>query len=351
MQRHVIFDESAEVCEILVGRGLDSQLTSRVSGSHARAAVLCQPNTVQIADRYAQNLRAAGVAATGYTLPDGEAAKQLGVVEDVYRMLNRSGFTRGDVVIAVGGGALTDVAGFIAGTYLRGVRAMYVATTLLGAVDAAIGGKTAVNVDGKNLAGVFVHPAVVVIDVDTLDALPVEQKTGGAAEAIKTGFIADMEIVLAYESNPTGVDLDLVVNRSVAVKVAVVNEDFTEQGRRAILNYGHTVGHAIEVASGLSHGEAVSIGMIAAGAASEAALGFGGNDRQRDVLGGVGLPTRAPDGITPQQIRSLVALDKKRDAAGLRFVLLRAFEDPVVVSADDATVQAAFDGIGLAAHP
>lgn len=347
MHRHVIRHDGVEVSEILVGRDLGSELTSRVASSHMNAAVLCQPSTVDLADRYALSLRATGVSVTGCTLPDGEEAKSLSVVEDVYRVLNRAGFTRGDVVVVVGGGALTDVAGFIAGTYLRGVRAMYVPTTVLGAVDAAIGGKTAVNVDGKNLAGVFVHPRTVIVDIDTLDALPGHEKVHGAAEAIKTGFIADMSIVEAYESQPADVDLELVVNRSVAVKVSVVNDDFTEQGARAILNYGHTVGHAIETASGMSHGEAVSIGMVAAGAAAEAALGFQGSERQRSILSEVGLPVGAPVGLKSDQIRSLIALDKKRDATGLRFVLLRAFEDPVVVTADDATVRVAFEGIGL----
>jgi 3-dehydroquinate synthase len=347
MQRHVILDKGVEVSEILVGRDLAQELADRVSSLHARTAILCQPNTKKIADRYASQLEAAGAAVIGCTLPDGEAAKQLSVVEDVYRRLNGSGFTRSDLIVGVGGGALTDVAGFIAGTYLRGVEVLYVPTTVLGAVDAAIGGKTAVNVDGKNLAGVFSHPRSVLIDIDTLDGLPPVQKAQGAAEAIKTGFIADMEIVEAYESSPKDVDLDLVVNRSVAVKVAVVNEDFTEQGRRAILNYGHTVGHAIEAASSMGHGEAVAIGMIAAGAASEAALGFDGNDRQRSILTDVGLPTDAPRNLRAEQVRALIALDKKRDASGLRLVLLRAFEDPVVVTADDATVRAAFEGIGL----
>ena len=214
---------------------------------------------------------------------------------------------------------------------------------------AAIGGKTAVNVDGKNLAGVFAHPRSVVIDADTIDDLPSIQKVHGAAEAIKTGFLGDMRIVEAYESSPGDVDLELIVNLSASVKVAVVNEDFTEQGARAILNYGHTIGHAVETVSGMSHGEAVAIGMIAAGAASEAALGFNGNDRQRTILAEVGLPTRAPEDLKADQVRAVVALDKKRDATGLRFVLLKRFEDPVVVTADDATVRAAFEGIGLLA--
>ena len=348
MQRHVIFDERVEVSEVVVGRGLVPVLSERLA-MHRRIAFLCQPATAGLVDRYAAHLESTGASVATYSLPDGEAAKSLSTVEGVYRVLNQSEFTRDDVVVGVGGGALTDTAGFIAATYLRGIRAVYVPTTVLGAVDAAIGGKTAVNVDGKNLAGVFSHPRSVLIDVDTLDELPDEIKRQGAAEAIKTGFIADMDIVTAYERSPKDVDLEFIVNRSVAVKVAVVNEDFTEQGRRAILNYGHTVGHAIEVASGVSHGEAVSIGMVAAGAASEHVFGFSGADHQRNILTDIGLPTQAPHGTKVDQIRALIALDKKRDETGLRFVLLRSFEDPVVVTADDATVRAAFDGIGLGA--
>ena len=189
---------------------------------------------------------------------------------------------------------------------------------------------------------------LVYIDIDTIDRLPDRQKMVGSAEAIKTGFIADMAIVERYEASGLDVDYEEVVNRSVAVKVAVVNDDFTEQGGRAILNYGHTVGHAIETVGGLSHGEAVAIGMVAAGAASEHDLSFGGNARQRDVLAGVGLPVAVPDGMRAEPVRAQMALDKKRDASGIRMILLEAFEQPVVVTASDATVASAFEGIGLA---
>ncbi len=346
MRSHVITEGSQAVSEIVVGRSLGSAVSEAAQG-RSRAAVLCQPSTVRLAEEYATNLRSVGVDVTGYTLPDGDDAKQLSVVETVYRVLNDRSFTRDDVIIGVGGGALTDVTGFIAATYMRGIPVMYVATTLLGAVDASIGGKTAVNVDGKNLAGVFSHPEKVFIDIDTLDALPNDLKVEGSAEAIKTGFIADMRIANDYDGGISNVDLESVVNRSVAVKVAVVNEDPTEHGRRAILNYGHTIGHAIEVATPCSHGHAVAIGMVAAGAASVSLLGFSGADHQRDLLSGVGLPVAAGANVKPQQLRSLMALDKKRDSSGLRMVLLEQFESPVVVPVDDATVHAAFNGIGL----
>jgi 3-dehydroquinate synthase/shikimate kinase/3-dehydroquinate synthase len=337
------------VSEVVVGRDLTETVCTSVAAA-AQVAILCQPSTAPLADRYATALGAVGVEAFGLTLPDGEDAKRLQVVEDIYRALNSAALTRGDVVLAVGGGALTDVAGFAAATYLRGVDAVYVPTTLLGAVDAAIGGKTAVNVDGKNLAGAFAHPTRVIVDVDTLDRLAPRLKTLGAAEALKTGFIADMEIVRAYEQHGHDVDLEDIVNRSVAVKTSVVSEDFTELGVRAHLNYGHTVGHAIETVTGCHHGEAVSVGMVAAGAASAHELGFDGSQRQKDVLATVGLPTSLPvRGVSPhrEQLMSLMALDKKRDREGVRLVLLERFGSPVVVPATDATVHAAFAAIGV----
>lgn len=348
MRRHSITEGSQTVSEIVVGRSLASAIADAASDGRTKAAVLCQPTTARLAEGLATDLRSVGMEVSGCTLPDGEESKQLSVVETVYRMLNESNFTRSDVVIAVGGGALTDVAGFIAATYLRGVPVIYVPTTLLGAVDAAIGGKTGINVDGKNLAGAFSHPEKVFVDIDILDALPASLKVEGAAEAIKTGFVADMAIAEAYESGIVGVDLEFVVNRSAAAKVAVVNEDFTEQGRRAILNYGHTVGHAVEIATSCSHGHAVAIGMVAAGAASAWLLGFEGAERQRELLAGIGLPVATDATTKLEQLRSLMALDKKRDAGGMRMVLLKAFESPVVVSVDDATVRAAFEAIGLA---
>ena len=347
MRRHVIWRADEPVSTIVVGRGMTAVLTDfAMSRPRQRLAILCQPATEDLSRSYGTALAGAGMTVTSYTVPDGEAAKHLGVVEDIYRFLNESGFTRNDLVIGVGGGSLTDVAGFVGGTYLRGIPVMYVATTLVAAVDAAIGGKTGVNVDGKNLAGVFAHPEAVLIDIDTLDELPEGLKREGAAEALKTGFIEDMAIVEAYEQNGLDVELEAIVNRSVAAKVAVVSEDFRERGRRAILNYGHTIGHAIETTTGRSHAESVSIGTVAAGAASRVKLGFQGEHRQRSVLKAVGLPVDAPD-ANVDAVRAMMGRDKKRDAEGLRMVLLREFESPELVHADDATVQAAFDAIGL----
>jgi len=347
MRRHVIWKGDEPASTIFVGRGVSSVL-AELAGSRPRrrVAVLCQPSTVTLAQRHANDLHAAGFEVAGYTLPDGEEAKQLSVVEDVYRFLNASHFARDDLVVGVGGGALTDVTGFIAGTYMRGVPAIYVATTLLAAVDASIGGKTAVNVDGKNLAGVFAHPEAVIVDIDVIDALPRSQKVIGAAEAIKTGFVADTEIITAFEDAGIDTDLENIVNRSVAVKAAVVKEDFTERDARTILNYGHTIGHAIESTTGRPHGEAVAVGMVAAGHAAAHLLGFEGAARQEAVLDRIGLPLRVPE-AKREAVRAMMALDKKRDDAGLRMVLLEDFGAPTVIHPDDATVQAAFAGIDL----
>ena len=347
MRRHVIRAGDSTVSTVIVGRSLGDTLVATILGRPRRkVALLCQPTTVRIAGEVSSALTSAGVETVTRTLPDGESAKDLSVVEDVYRVLNGHRFSRDDAVVGIGGGALTDVAGFIAATYLRGISAFYLPTTLLGAVDAAIGGKTAVNIDGKNLAGVFAHPEAVLIDMDVIDALPIEHKVVGAAEAIKTGFIADLSIVDAFEDDGIEADLETIVNRSVAVKVQVVNADFTEQGVRAILNYGHTIGHGIEATTGMSHGEAVAVGMVAAGYASRHALGFTGARRQEEILAKIGLPIRAP-GAKLADVRSMMALDKKRDSSGLRMVLLEEFESAVVIRPDDATVQAAFSGIEL----
>ncbi|MEZ5176029.1 MAG: 3-dehydroquinate synthase family protein [Acidimicrobiia bacterium] len=353
MRRYVIQNAPAGSSAIVVGRDLIPSVAAAVAeGGSERAAILCQPATESLADRVATALLSRGVDSHGFTLPDGEAAKRVDVVEDMYRKLNAASLTRDDVIVAVGGGALTDAAGFIAGTFLRGVPAIYLPTTMLGAVDAAIGGKTGINVDGKNLAGLFVHPRHVFVDIDTLDGLPRTLRMEGAAEAVKAGFIDDMAIVEAYErSGIDGVDLEDVVNRAIGVKVDVVNEDFTEKGRRAILNYGHTVGHAVETAAGIPHGHAVSIGIAAAGAASAFVTGFAGEQRQRDLLMSLGLPVVAPAGTERGRVRALMARDKKRDATGLRMVLLEDFGSPVVVAVDDATVHAALGAVGLASGP
>lgn len=317
-----------------------SVLRSATTEPH-RIAVFGQPGSALVAGRVADALDA-----PLRLLPDREAAKRLTVVEECYEWLNSLGFTRSDVVIGVGGGALTDAVGFVAATYLRGLPVAFVPTTLLGAVDAAIGGKSAINVGGKNLAGAFRHPQQVLIDIDILAALPEALLLEGAAEAIKAGFIGDAALVELYERDGMAAPLDEVVTRAVQVKAGIVSADFEESGPRAFLNYGHTLGHAIETAAGISHGEAVAIGMVAAAAVSARRLGFTASERQRHLLDRVGLPTEAP-AVDREEIRRLVSLDKKRDASGVRMTLLRSIADPLVIGVDETDLGLAMETVGI----
>lgn len=349
MRRHLISEAGRTVSEIVIDRGVadDPHAVLQPRADRANAVVLCQPATRGVAERLAAAFVRTGIAATVIELPDGEAVKALDALEPIYRRLNDLSLTRRDTIVGVGGGALTDVAGFVAATYLRGVEAVYVATTLLGAVDAAIGGKTAVNVGGKNLVGVFAHPTRVVIDLDLLDQLPPDLIRQGSAEALKAGLIGDPELVSLYVRDGIDAPLDEVVDRAVGVKTTVVSDDFRERGDRAFLNYGHTVGHAIEVASGISHGDAVAIGMVAAGTVSRLTVGFTGAGEQRDLIGRLGLPTVAPP-VDGARVLELVNLDKKRDAAGTRMVVLQEIGRPAVLHVDDATVRAALASVDVA---
>jgi 3-dehydroquinate synthase len=347
VERSFVTQGGEPVSEIVIGRSVLRELEGFLprSPSRRRVAILTQPPVAELADMVVQSLRHSYQTSV-HVCPDREAAKTLTEAERVYLWFNELGLTRHDTVVAVGGGALTDLAGFVAATYLRGVEAIMVPTTLLGAVDASVGGKTAINVGGKNLAGVFRHPARVIIDLEVLEALPEPLLREGAAEALKTGLIADPVLVEAYENEGMATPLEFVVGRSVAVKARVVSDDFTEAGGRAHLNYGHTVGHAVETLSGWSHGESVAVGMVAAGAVSEQVAGFGEADRQRAVIAGLGLPTTAPP-LDVADVVEVMDLDKKRDETGLRMVLLTDIGHPIVRSVDGATVRAALAAVGI----
>jgi 3-dehydroquinate synthase len=343
IDKHVVPADGRE-SEILVGRGI-AKMSNLLPITPGKVAFMTQPAVASIAGMLAEQTPAETYVRE---LPDGEAAKRLSVVEEVYEWLNDVGFTRGDVIVGVGGGALTDVAGFVAATYLRGVEVVYLPTTLLGAADASIGGKTGVNVGGKNLAGVFRHPQRVIVDFDILDGNPTHLRVEGSAEVLKAGLIADPTIVTAYEKSGAGVALEEVLPAAIAVKVDAVTDDFREQGRRAILNYGHTVGHAVEVAGGIPHGHAVAIGMVAAGRISEAMLGFEGATRQREVIQQIGLPVAAPP-VERSLVDTLMMRDKKRDDRGLRMVLLEEVGKPVVRHVPADLLQAGMDAIGVLA--
>jgi 3-dehydroquinate synthase len=329
--------------EVVVGRGVldHQQLLGDLRPGFV--GVITQPGAETVARQVAAAL---GVPSDVLVVPDGEAAKTLQVVERVVGWLLDAGMRRDGLILGVGGGAATDLAGFVAAVYLRGVGAVYVPTTLLGAVDAAVGGKTGVNVGGKNLVGVFRDPLRVVVDATVLEALSDDLKRQGFAEALKAGLVGDPDLVDLIEAHGTGADLEAVVGRSLAVKHGIVLRDPLEEGERAHLNYGHTVGHAVETVTGMPHGLAVAVGMVAAGRASTLEAGFADEERQSDIIARLGLPVEAA-GADPDQIRDQIGLDKKRGAEGMRMVLLRAIGAPEVVTVGAATVDAALVSIGI----
>ncbi len=345
-----------EQCEILISDGLPSPLLPPRSGNPAaRVVVLTQPGPVlEVALAVTRRIEEDNARASAPPLdihllevPDRDHAKTLAVVEGIYGELDRRRVDRHDTIVGVGGGATTDLAGFVASTWLRGVEAVYVPTTLLGAVDASIGGKTGVNREGKNQIGVFRHPARVVVSVDVLRNLPRSLLVEGMAETLKAGLIGDPGLVELLEQRQLDASLQEVVPRAVQVKADVVGADFYETGTRAILNYGHTIGHAVETAAGVPHGHAVAIGMVAAGAISAAKVGFSHQDRQRRVIASLGLPVTSPP-LEREIVLELLGRDKKRFGGPLpKMVLLADFGKPVVVDVTHADLEIGLAAIGL----
>lgn len=306
-------------------------------------AFLCQPGApAEIAGRLAADLELATVI---HELPDRDAAKELQVLGGVYDFFAEHNLGRHDTVVGVGGGAATDLAGFAAATWLRGVESVLVPTTLLAAVDAAIGGKTGINHRGKNLVGAFWQPSRVYVDLATLGDLDEFLLREGAAEVLKAGLLADPVILDEYQSKGLGADLAVVVPRAIRVKVDVVEADPRESDRRAILNFGHTIGHAVELLAPMAHGHAVSVGMVAAAVISNHRYGF---DHRwlTDMLFGLGLPVAAA-GVSARAAFELVARDKKRTSDGVRMVLLRGVGDPVVEVVDRDEIELGMRSVGL----
>ena len=327
--------------EVLVGHGLLGELPPLI-GERAQAVALVH------AAGLAGPARAAGHALTqaGYrvcvtAVPDGEAAKDAAVAIGLWSWLAEQKISRTDALVAVGGGAVTDLAGFVAASWLRGIRHVLVPTTLLGICDAAVGGKTAINIPaGKNLVGAFHPPAGVLADLDLLATLPAAEYRSGLAEVIKAGFIADPPILDLVEADPAaaaaagGPAERELIERAIRMKVVVVSADLREAGQREMLNYGHTLGHAIERAEGyrLRHGEAVSIGMVFAAtvAALAGRLGQDAADRHRAVLTSVGLPVSYQPGAW-RRLRETMAVDKKTRGDRLRLIVLDGLAKPAIL--------------------
>jgi 3-dehydroquinate synthase len=331
--------------EVLVGEGVPDDVLPPREGRQ-RVAILTQPGATRYALDISRVLREEGLGVEVIGLPDREEAKTLAVAGTVYETLAHFGLGRQDTVIGVGGGSVSDLAGFVAGTWLRGVEVVHVPTTLLAAVDASIGGKTGVNLAGKNLVGLYWHPSRVVVDVRILKSLPSSLLREGMVEALKSGLVGDPDLFAMIEKDGVGADLDDVVIRSATVKARVVGEDERELGIRAVLNLGHTIGHAIEFASPLSHGESVAIGLVAAARISEIRLGFEDASRISESIQRLDLPITVT-GLDRARVIDLLRHDKKRDAQGLRMVLLRAVGAPVVQHVNNDDIEVGLESVGL----
>ena len=319
--------------DVFVGPGARHEIARLVPERARRAAVVTQPNLDVDVDP--------GIEHRRFDIPEGEEAKSLATVEELCRAFARWGLTRGDVVVAVGGGMVTDLAGFAAAIYHRGVAVIHVSTTLLGQIDAAIGGKTGVNLpEGKNLVGAFWQPVGVVCDTELLDTLPARELRSGLGELAKYHFLGGGDL--------DALPLDERVARCVAIKAEVVGGDERESGRRAILNYGHTLGHAIEIATGfeLRHGEAVAIGLVYAAELAQR-LGRIDTDRvaeHRRVVAAYELPSSLPAGLDDDQLVDLLARDKKA-VESLTFALDGPDGVEVVTDVDPALVRRTLDAV------
>ncbi len=337
--------------DVVIGTGLLGDLPRMLGAGVQRVAVIHPRALAATGEAVRQDLADQGYDAHGIEIPDGEEAKLAPVASFCWQVLGQTGFTRSDAVVTVGGGSTTDMGGFVAATWLRGVKVVHMPTTLLGMVDAAIGGKTGMNTtEGKNLVGAFHEPAGVLCDLATLETLPRNELISGLAEVIKCGFIADPRILDLVEGDPLAAlepslpVLRELIERSIQVKIDVVVDDLKETGGavghpgREALNYGHTLGHAIERVERYKfrHGAAVAIGMtyVAELARLAGKLDEATAERHRTILELVGLPTTYRGGVWGQ-LHDAMKVDKKSRGDQLRFVVLEGPARPTILQAPD----------------
>ena len=326
--------------EVVVGTGVLSALPGLAGQRAETVAVVHDERLAELAKGACRELEDAGYRVAVAGVPSGEAAKDVTVLAGLWSWLAEAKVTRSDCVVGIGGGAATDLAGFAAATWLRGVPVVLVPTTLLGMVDAAVGGKTAIDIAaGKNLVGAFHPPAGVLADLATLESLPRADYAAGLAEVIKAGFIADGEILRLVTADPhgaarpEGAHTRELVERAITVKARVVAADLRESGLRETLNYGHTLGHAIEKLEryAFRHGDAVAIGMVFAAEVARLSGRLTGPDvaLHRELLTSVGLPVTYRGDAWPA-LRATMSLDKKARGARLRMVVLDGVGNPVI---------------------
>ena len=343
--------------DVIIGRGLLASLADQLGPRVAKVLIVHPPtlgakaNALResLVDRYEVLLA---------EVPDAEDAKRVEVAAFCWQIMGQTDFTRTDAVVGLGGGATTDLAGFVAATWLRGVRLVQCPTSVAGMVDAAVGGKTGINTaEGKNLVGSFYAPAAVVVDLDTLDTLPRNEILAGFAEVVKCGFIGEPEILDIIEADvdratdPTSDEFRRVVELSIGLKARVVSEDFKESGLREILNYGHTLGHAIEHAERYRwrHGAAISVGMVLAAELGRIAGSLSDEvvDRHRRILESLTLPVDYPLGRW-KTLLATMQRDKKARAGMMRFIVLdEVGKTSVLAGPEEALLFAAYQEVGV----
>lgn len=341
---------SDEPYPVVIGRGLLPEILEACS--HAQSlAIFHQPPLTETAEALREQLADAGVNAHRVEIPDAEEGKDLAVAGYCWDILGKIGLSRKDTIVSLGGGAATDLAGFVAATWMRGVRVVHIPTTLLAMVDAAVGGKTGINTDaGKNLVGSFHEPAAVFVDTATLESVPRNELISGMAEVVKCGFIADPRILEIIEADPEaaldpgGGTIVELIRRSVQVKADVVAQDLKESGLREDLNYGHTLGHAVERREQYRrrHGAAISVGMcfVAELARLAGRLDDATADRHAAIFSSLGLPTGYDEDAFPRLLE-LMAGDKKNHSGLLRLVILDGLGRPSRMEGPDPTLMAA----------
>ncbi|WP_124054856.1 3-dehydroquinate synthase [Arcanobacterium ihumii] len=323
-----------------VGSHLLPRLISEASKFES-VMIVCSPDVLHLGNRLDSTLRESGVKSCLFEVPRGEDAKESHVLTQAWDFAGEHGIGRDGVVVAIGGGATTDLGGFVAATWLRGIGLIQVPTTLLSMVDAAVGGKTGINTKfGKNLVGAFYPPKTVLCDVDLLLTLPHEELLSGFGEIVKCGFISDMSILNSIAEYGTALvsaqhpALISIIERAIAVKARVVSEDLRESGLREILNYGHTLAHSIELAENYTyrHGFAVSIGCVFAAALAEAEgiaePGFA--ELHQNAFASIGLPVNYQN-ADPQTLLASMYSDKKVRGGKLRFVVLSNIAQPRIL--------------------
>ncbi|GAA3021326.1 3-dehydroquinate synthase [Microbacterium dextranolyticum] len=335
--------------DIVIGRGILERVGASLAPTVRKVLVIHPPTLAARAGELREILQDGGAREVLLAeIPDAESGKRVEVAAFCWQVLGQADFTRTDAVVGFGGGAVTDLAGFVAATWLRGVDLVQVPTTVLGMVDAAVGGKTGINTaEGKNLVGAFWPPRAVVCDLDLLDSLSRNERVAGFAEVVKAGFIWYPEILDLIEADPeAAVDprsdaFRRCIELAIEMKARVVGEDLREAGLREVLNYGHTLGHAIEHAERYQwrHGAAISVGMLFAAELSRLAgrLSDDVAGRHRRILELLGLPTSYRGGAWSQLLATMQR-DKKTRGAMLRFIVLDDLARPTVLQAPDESL-------------